>query len=123
MEHGSDVTERILQCAIEVHRTLGPGLLEGTYEAAVCIELEDARLSFSRQMAVPVVYKGRTIGEYRVDLLVEGSVVVEVKAVSRLEPVFDAQVLTYLKVTGCRVGLLINFHAPLLKQGIKRFVL
>jgi GxxExxY protein len=123
MEHGTDTTERILQCAIEVHRTLGPGLLEATYEAALCVEFEEARLGFARQVPVPVAYKGHTIGEYRVDLLVAGSVVVEVKAVSRLEPVFEAQVLTYMRITGCRVGLLINFHAPLLKQGIKRFVL
>ncbi len=123
MEGRDELTERILGCAIEVHRTLGPGLLESTYEEAMCVELEDARLAFVRQLPIPILYKGRELGEYRLDLLVEDAVIVEIKAVTKLDPVFDAQILTYLKVSGKRVGLLINFHAPLLKQGIKRFVL
>jgi GxxExxY protein len=122
MDHGSEVTERILQCAIAVHKALGPGLLESTYEEALCVELEEAHLAYERQAPVPVVYKGKTVGEHRLDLLVERSVVVEIKAVARLDPVFQAQVLTYMKLSGCRIGLLINFHTPLLKQGIKRFV-
>ena len=116
-------TERIIGCAIEVHRQLGPGLLEGTYESALCIELESAQLKYKRQVIFPVIYKGKEIGEYRLDLLVEDAVVVEIKSVSRADPVFDAQVLTYLRVTGKKVGLLINFNARLLKAGIKRFVL
>jgi len=123
METRDPLTERILGCAIEVHRTLGPGLLESTYEEAMCIELEEAGLDFIRQSSIPLFYKGRPIGEYRLDLVVENKVVVEIKAVSRLDPIFEAQVLTYLKVTGKRVGLLINFHSSLLKQGVKRFVL
>lgn len=117
------LTERIIGCAIAVHRELGPGLLEATYEEALCIELEDAGLSYQRQVPVPVVYKGRTIGEYRLDLLVEEAVIVEVKSVERLQPVFGAQVLTYLQVTGTNIGLLINFNSRLLKDGIKRFIL
>ena len=117
------LTERIIGCAIEVHRHLGPGLLEATYEAAFCIELETVGLKFQRQLAVPVVYKGRTIGEYRLDLLVEQAVVVEIKSVERFDPVFEAQVLTYLRVTGKKTGLLINFNSRLLKNGVKRFVL
>ena len=85
------LTERIIGCAIAVHRELGPGLLEATYEEALCIELELADLSFRRQMSVPVLYKGRSIGEYRLDLLIEDTVVVEIKSVERLQPLFDAQ--------------------------------
>ena len=123
MDHDEQASDRIIGCAIEVHRHLGPGLLESAYEAALAVELEDAGLRFQRQVAFPVVYKGRPIGEYRLDLLVESKVIVEIKSVERLDPVFDAQVLTYLRVTGVRVGLLINFHSRLLKHGIKRFVL
>ena len=117
------ITEGIIGCAIEVHRQLGPGLLEGIYEAALCVELEEAGWQFRRQVAIPVLYKGKTIGEYRLDLLVEDGVVVEIKSVERFDPVFEAQVLTYLRVTGKRVGLLLNFNSRLLKDGIKRFVL
>jgi GxxExxY protein len=101
---------------------LGTGLLESTYEAALAIELESSGLHFDRQIIFPVVYKNRTIGEYRVDLVVENSVIVEIKSVERFDPVFEAQVLTYLKVTGKRVGLLINFNSRLVHDGIKRFI-
>lgn len=117
------LTERIIGCAIEVHRHLGPGLLEATYESALCIELEDAGMKYLRQLAVPATYKGRVIGEYRLDLLVDNTVILELKSVERFDPVFEAQVLTYLRVTGKRVGLLINFNSRLLKNGIKRFIL
>ena len=117
------LTERIIGCAIEVHRHLGPGLLESAYERAMCAELEDSGLSFACEVIVPIVYKGRDVGDYRVDLIVEDSVVVEIKSVERLERVFDAQVLTYLRVTGKHVGLLINFKTRLVTDGIKRFVL
>lgn len=114
------LTERIIGCAIEVHRQLGPGLLEGTYEAALCIELQIAGLNFVRQ---PVVYKGQVIGEYRLDLIVEGTVIIEIKSVERFDPIFEAQVLTYLRVTGKEIGLLMNFNSRLLRDGIKRYVL
>ena len=123
MDEINRLTERIIGCAIEVHRQLGPGLLEGTYEVALCIELTDAGLRHERQLAVPVVYKGREIGEYRLDLLVEDVVIVEIKSVERHDPVFEAQLLTYLRVTGKRVGLLINFNNRMLRTGIKRLIL
>jgi len=117
------LTERIIGCAIEVHRQLGPGLLEGTYEAPLAIELESAGIAFERQIAFPMLYKGKNIGEYRLDLFVEKQIVVEIKSVERFDPVFAAQVLTYLRVTGAKVGLLINFNSRLLHEGIKRFIL
>ena len=117
------LTERIIGCAIAVHRELGPGLLEATYEEALCIEFDDASLSYRRQVPVPVMYKGRPIGEYRLDLLVEDTVIVEIKSVEHLQPVFEAQLLTYLKITGKKTGLLLNFNSRLLKDGVKRLVL
>ena len=123
MDDINRLTERIIGCAIEVHRQLGPGLLEGTYELALCVELSDAGLKHERQVAVPIVYKGRDIGEYRLDLMVENTVIVEIKSVERHDPLFEAQLLTYLRVTGRRVGLLINFNNRMLKSGIKRLML
>ena len=123
MEELNRLTEKIVGCAIEVHRQLGPGLLEATYEAALCVEFKEAGIRYRRQATYPVLYKGKAIGEYRADLIVEDAVVVEIKSVERLEPLFTAQVLTYLKITGRKVGLLINFSSRLLKEGIKRFVL
>lgn len=117
------LTERIIGCALEVHRQLGPGLLESAYAAALQIEFAEAGLTWRSQVALPMVYKGHTIGDYRLDLLVEDTVVVEVKSVERLDPVFDAQLLTYLRLAGKRVGLLLNFNSRLLRQGIKRVVL
>lgn len=122
MDQVNELTERIIGCAIEVHRELGPGLLEGTYESALAIELESAGLRVNRQPVFPVLYKGKTIGEYRLDLIVQDLAVVEVKSVERHDPVFEAQILTYLRVTGKKVGLLINFNRRLLKDGIKRFI-
>ena len=106
-----------------MHRHLGPGLLEHAYEEALCVEFELPGLIFQRQVAVPLNYKGRGIGEYRIDILVEDSVVLEIKSVERHDPVFEALVLTYLKITSKKVGLLINFNSRLLKNGIKRLVL
>jgi GxxExxY protein len=117
------LTERIIGCAIEVHRQLGPGLLEQTYEAALCIELQNAGVNFVRQPIFPVLYKGQTIGEYRLDLIVADAVVVEIKSVERFDPIFEAQVLSYLRFTGKKVGLLINFKSRLLRDGLKRYVL
>ncbi|MBV9210154.1 MAG: GxxExxY protein [Acidobacteria bacterium] len=123
MKDINELTEKIIGCAIEVHRQLGPGLLEGTYEAALCIELESANLHCQRQLILPVVYKGRVVGEYRLDLLVEDEVIIEIKSVERFDRVFEAQILTYLRVAGKKTGLLINFNSRLLKDGIKRFSL
>ena len=117
------LTERIIGRAIEVHRVLGPGLLEPTYETAMCIELDDVGIRYVRQTRLPALYKGRRLGEYRIDLIVEDLVVVEVKAVERSNPLFDAQLLTYLRATGKTVGLLINFNSRLLKDGVTRLVL
>ena len=117
------LTEKIIGCAIEVHRQLGPGLLESVYESALCIELEERGLRYERQAAFPLNYRGRLISEFHVDLIVEHVVVLELKSVERMDPVFDAQVLTYLRVTGIKKGLLINFNSRLLKDGIKRLVL
>ena len=110
--------------AIEVHKALGPGLLESAYEACLLHELVDRGFTVERQKELPVTYRGvRVDCGYRVDLLVEGAVVVELKAVKALEPIHEAQLLTYMNLTGCKVGLLINFNVPVLKQGIKRMVL
>ncbi|MGB0036190.1 MAG: GxxExxY protein [Candidatus Acidiferrales bacterium] len=117
------MTERIIGCAIEVHRNLGPGLLENTYEEALCFELADEGIKYGRQVPFPILYKGRTLGEFRLDLLVEDAVIVEIKSVERFDPVFEAQVLTYLKATGKKIGLLLNFNSRLLRDGVKRFVL
>ena len=115
-----DVTEQIIHCAIEVHRHLGPGLMESVYESAMCIELEGAGLMCTRQIGVPVLYKGELIAEHRPDLVVANLVVVEVKSVERFNPVFIAQMLTYLRITGLRVGLILNFNRQVMKDGIRR---
>jgi GxxExxY protein len=115
------LTDKIIGCAIEVHRVLGPGLLESTYEAALAIEFEASKLAFQRQAIIPLSYKGRLIGEHRLDFLVEDAVVLELKSVERFDPVFEAQVLTYLRVSGKHRGLLINFNSRLLKDGLKRY--
>ncbi|HBA39937.1 MAG TPA: GxxExxY protein [Deltaproteobacteria bacterium] len=120
---GDSLTEKIIGAAIEVHRILGPGLLESIYEEALCVELELRGTPFQRQVDVDVLYKGRTIKGQRVDLLVGVQVVVELKAVSNLPDVATAQVLSYLKATGLKRGLLINFSAPRLVDGIKRISL
>jgi len=123
MDHEVELTEQIIGCAIEVHRALGPGLLESAYRRALCMELAHKQIRFERERRIPLQYRGRPLGAYRVDLIVESRVVVEVKSVLRWEPVFEAQILTYLRITGARVGLLMNFNKGVLKAGIKRFVL
>jgi GxxExxY protein len=117
------LTERIIGRAIEVHRILGPGLLEPAYETAMCIELDDAGIGYLRQTRLPALYKGRRLGEYRIDLIVNDLVIVEIKAAERHNPLFEAQVLTYLRITDKPVGLLINFNSRLLKDGVKRMML
>ena len=123
LEDLNQITERIIGCAIEVHRALGPGLLEHTYEEAMCVEMDRRRLRFRRQSMYPVKYKGTHISEHRIDLIVEDAVVVELKSVERFDPVFTAQVLTYLRCTGLRIGLLINFNWRVLRTGVKRYIL
>jgi GxxExxY protein len=117
------LTERIIRCAIEAHKHLGPGLLESVYESALCIELTDAGLQFNRQIGIPLYYKGRLLSEHRPDLVVADLVFVEVKAVERFDPIFTAQMLTYLRVTGLRVGLVLNFNTAMLVRGIRRVIL
>jgi len=123
LDGDTDVTDRILACALEVHRHLGPGLLESVYESALCIELRSRGMSFQRQVGVPLYYKGELISEHRPDLIVEERVVVEVKSLERLAPVHLAQVLTYLRVTSLKVGLLLNFNSPTMRDGTRRVVL
>jgi GxxExxY protein len=123
LEDLNKLTRRIIDCAIEVHRRLGPGLLESAYEAALCVELGEAKLRYQRQVTIPALYRSKPIGEYRIDLIVEDAVVVEIKSVERFDRLFEAQILTYLKITGKKVGLLLNLNSRLLKDGVKRFVL
>jgi GxxExxY protein len=119
-----DVSEAVIAAAIEVHRELGPGLLEAVYEAAMAEELRLRGLAYERQVNVPVVYKGLVLdGAYRVDLVVEQSLVVELKAVEALIPVHSAQLLTYLRLLDKPTGLLINFNQAQLRQGLKRIAL
>ena len=102
---------------------MGPGLLESAYEAALCVELGLQGIKYERQVPIPLTYKGEQIGDYRIDLVVEDAVVVEIKSVERHDPLFEAQVLTYLRITGNKVGLLMNFNSRLLTNGIKRLIL
>ena len=124
--HGENLnllTEQIIGCAIEVHRELGPGLLESIYEKALCYELKKVGLAYESQKLVSVLYKGQELGELRLDLLIEDEIVVEIKAVDRFDSVHHSQLLGYLKLTDKKLGLLINFNVPLLKDGIKRMIL
>jgi len=117
------LTRKIIACAIEVHKRLGPGLLEKLYQEAMVIEMELNGLDVKKNVKIPVEYKGKPIGDYFIDLLVEDTVVLELKSVERHDPVFEAQILSYMKLTARRVGLLINFNSKMVKDGIKRFVL
>ena len=122
--HVNEITEQIIGSSIEVHRALEPGLLESAYEACLCRELDMRSGPFKQQLSLPVNYKGMQLDcGYRLDLLVADQVVVEIKSVERLLPIHDAQLLTYLKLGGWKVGLLINFNEPVLKKGIRRRVL
>ena len=118
------ITEKIIGCAIEVHKSLGPGLLESAYEECLYYELKNAGLTIERQKSVPVIYKEIKLDcGYRIDLLVENAVVVELKTVEAFNPVHEAQILTYMKFSKKSIGLLINFNVTLLKNGIKRYKL
>ena len=118
------LTEKVIGFAIEVHRHLGPGLLESVYEECLCYELNRNGLGFRRQVPLPVVYKGvRLDCGYRLDLVVEDQVILELKTVERLMPIHEAQMLTYMKLSGIPTGLLLNFNTPALKEGIRRLML
>jgi len=116
-----NLTGEVIAAAIEVHKILGPGLLESTYEECLCRELGLRKISFERQKTLPIEYKGLTLDcGYRIDIIVESRLILELKACEVLLPIHQAQLLTYLKLTGQKVGLVINFNVPILKQGIKR---
>ena len=118
-----ELTENIIGAAIEVHKHWGPGLLESVYEKSLARELELRGIEYRQQVELPLKYKGVNVGDgLRLDLIVEGKVVVELKVVTNFEPIHEAQLLTYMKLTQCKVGLLINFKKTTLKEGIKRFV-
>ena len=119
----NQITEKVIGSCIEIHRTLGPGLLESAYEECLCHELTLVRLGFERQRPLPVIYKGVKLEcGYRLDVAVEKKIVLELKAVEVLLPVHEAQLLTYLKLSEMTLGLLINFNVPILKHGLKRIV-
>lgn len=116
------ITESIIGAAIRVHRELGPGLLESAYEACLVFELRDAGLQIEVQKSLPIVYRGVKLDcGYRLDLVVENKILLELKAVERLLPIHEAQLLSYLKLSGLKLGLLMNFNVELLKDGIRRF--
>ena len=119
----NELSKEIIGAAIEVHRHLGPGLLESAYEEALCYELELRHIPYERQKYQSLIYKGKTLKtDYRIDLLVDGKVIVEIKARQQINPIDKAQTLTYLRLGNFKLGLLINFHEPLLKDGITRIV-
>ena len=119
----NDLSERIIGCAIEVHRELGPGLLESVYETALCIELKTAGVDFKRQVGIPLFYKGELISEHRPDLIVADRIVVEIKSITRFDPIHTAVMLTYLRVAQLQVGLILNFNTPYLRHGVRRVML
>lgn len=116
------LTGKVIGLAIEVHRALGPGFLESAYEECLCFELDQHGIAFRRQVPLPVRYKNVLDVGYRLDLIIEGELVVELKAIEKLLPVHEAQLLSYLKLGGCRTGLLLNFNVPVLREGLRRFV-
>jgi GxxExxY protein len=113
----------VIGCCVTVHRELGPGLLEAVYPRAIAMDLDEHGICYSMEKTVPIRYRGRILCHQRIDLFVDDRLVVEVKSVERLIPIHVAQVINYLRVTGSRAGLLINFNVPLLKHGIRRIVL
>jgi GxxExxY protein len=116
------LTHRVIGAAIEVHRHLGPGLLEAAYEECLCFELQAAGIDYRRQQPLPVLYKGHRLDcHYKLDLVIAGSLLLEIKAVDRIHPVHEAQILTYLRLSGLALALLLNFNSAVLKDGIRRF--
>ena len=123
MLHENDISNLIIGSAIEVHKQLGPGLLESAYEECLCFELRKEGVKYEKQKALPIVYKNVKLDcGYRIDLLVESKVIVELKSVDTLLPIHTAQLLSYLKISDLKLGLLINFNVKILKDGIKRIV-
>lgn len=123
-EKRDPLTEKVIGCAIEVHRILGPGLLESAYQRCMLFELRKQGLAVETEVPMPVNYKGEIMDcGYRVDVLVEKSLILELKAVDAILPIHQAQLLTYMKLSGIHLGLLINFHQPRLVDGLKRFIL
>ena len=124
LSHGSALTERIIGLAIDVHRNLGPGLLESAYEECLCFEFQQNGIKHERQVPQSILYKqARLDCGYRMDIVVERELIVEVKSVERLMPIHDAQLLTYLRLSGLKVGLLMNFNSLMMKDGIRRLVM
>jgi GxxExxY protein len=123
LEYLDPLSNRIIGCAIEVHKQLGPGLLESVYEKALCVEFKNAGIQFEQQKELAVDYKGNSVGSFRIDVLVENAIILELKSVDRHDPLFEAQLLSYMKLGRFPLGLLINFNTPLLKNGIKRMIL
>jgi GxxExxY protein len=118
------LTERIIGLAIDVHRALGPGLLESAYEECLCFEMKQVGIAYARQVSLPIVYKGMRLDcGYRLDILVQRKLIIEVKSVERLLPIHEAQLLTYLRLSRYKIGLLMNFNTSVLKDGIRRFIL
>ncbi|MFA6541691.1 MAG: GxxExxY protein [Bacteroidota bacterium] len=120
----NSITGQIVDAAFQVHTNLGPGLLESVYHKCMLVELKERKISVQSEAAIPILYKEQDIdANFRIDLLVENEIIVELKSVEQMLPVFDAQLLTYMKLSNKKVGLLINFNVPVIKKGIKRFVL
>lgn len=122
LDGNTELTEKIIGCAIEVHRVLGPGLPEAVCETALCIEMQLRGIPFKRQVGVPVYYKGELISEYHPDLIIANEVIVEVKSIERIAEVHVAQVRTYLRITSLHVGLIMNFNSATMRAGVKRVV-
>ena len=121
-EHLERIIESVVDCASEVHRHLGAGLSRALYEDALCYELEQNTIRYVRELSVPIIYKGHKLGKFRLDLLVEDAVIIEVNAIDRIKPVSEAQLSSYLKVVGKRAGVIINFTASSLRNEIKKIV-
>ena len=123
IEELNKITEKIIGCAIEAHRNLGPGLLESIYEKALCYEFYVNNIIYQNQIIVPIIYKEATLGTHIIDILVENEIILEIKAVERMNPLYEAQLLSYLRICDKKLGLLINFNVPYLREGIKRMIL
>ncbi len=118
-----DLTERVIALAIEVQRQTGPGLLESVYERCLCYELGNAGIPFARQVPIPMIYKATRIAQgFKADVVVAGTVILEIKSVAAILPLHEAQLHTYLRMSGLRIGLILNFNAPRLTEGLRRFI-
>ncbi len=119
----NQLSSKIIGAAIEVHRILGPGLLESAYEECICYELELRRIKFERQKALPIIYKGKRLDcGYRLDIVIDNKIITELKSIEKIEPIHKAQLLSYLKLSGQKLGLLLNFNVSVMKDGIVRLV-